>query len=70
MTNNMSSIVGPVGQGKEGQFTAVGHNGEGMTRCYGCAVVMADMVLCHLQGSSFSAPAWFPLSYLRNVSSS
>ncbi|KAL2817631.1 FAD dependent oxidoreductase [Aspergillus granulosus] len=62
------SIVGrPVAE-RRGEFASVGHNGEGMGRCFACSTVITEAIIAHLdQKSDWEPPAWFPYSYRRNL---
>ncbi|KAL4885746.1 FAD dependent oxidoreductase [Aspergillus karnatakaensis] len=62
------SIVGrPVAE-RRGEFASVGHNGEGMGRCFACATVATEAMIAELdQKTDWEPPAWFPLSYRRNL---
>ncbi|KAF5598366.1 hypothetical protein FPCIR_3189 [Fusarium pseudocircinatum] len=70
-TMDGTSQVGHPTKDSPGEFMSVGHNGEGMGRCFACSAVTVDMLLHYLQGGtgekSWSPPDWFPRSFLRNV---
>ncbi|KAK8088438.1 FAD dependent oxidoreductase [Apiospora hydei] len=66
-TADGASIVGRPIKNSPGEFASVGHNGEGMTRCFACSSVVADMVLAYLRGDEdLSVPEWFPRAFLRD----
>jgi glycine/D-amino acid oxidase-like deaminating enzyme len=62
-----ASIVGQVSKNSPGEFASVGHNGEGMTRCFASAYIATRALLAYLDGERFQTPAWFPHSYRRNI---
>ncbi|GKZ21493.1 hypothetical protein AbraIFM66951_006676 [Aspergillus brasiliensis] len=67
-TQNGASIVGRPTQGSPGEYVSVGHNGEGMGRCFASAVVATDAMLNYLNGNkAWAPPDWFPASYARNL---
>ncbi|CAG8264736.1 unnamed protein product [Penicillium olsonii] len=62
------SIVGRPVATHRGEFVSVGHNGEGMGRCFACSTVVTDAILAQLDGKTdWEPPAWFPHSYRRNM---
>ncbi|KAL4745063.1 hypothetical protein BDW72DRAFT_211796 [Aspergillus terricola var. indicus] len=67
-TADGSSIVGrPVAE-RRGEFVSVGHNGEGMGRCFACSTVITEAIIAELDGKTdWQPPAWFPYSYRRNL---
>lgn len=70
-TMDGTSCVGHPTKDSVGEFMSVGHNGEGMGRCFSCSHVLVDKLLYYLEGDSnqgpWSPPDWFPRSFLRNV---
>ncbi|KAF4450488.1 cytochrome P450 [Fusarium austroafricanum] len=69
-TQSGASLVGRHSKESPGEFISVGHNGEGMGRCFASSTVMTDRLLHYLDGkdeSSWSAPEWFPRSFLYNI---
>lgn len=69
-TKTGSSLVGRHSTESPGEFISVGHNGEGMGRCFASAVVMTDRVMHYLEGQGekdWCAPEWFPKSFLYNI---
>ncbi|CBQ73618.1 conserved hypothetical protein [Sporisorium reilianum SRZ2] len=72
-TKTKDPLVGPVGwsaqckrQGKE--YVAVGYSGHGMTRAFGCARVVADMILADATGGKWVKREPFPECYLTAAS--
>ncbi|KAF9882275.1 hypothetical protein CkaCkLH20_00311 [Colletotrichum karsti] len=66
-TKSGASLVGRPSEESPGEFMSVGHNGEGMGRCFACATVMTDMLVHYLDGKkhdTWSRPDWFPESFL------
>lgn len=68
-TMDGTSQVGHPTKDSPGEFMSIGHNGEGMGRCFACSTVVVDKLLHYLQGGRepWSPPEWFPRSFLRNV---
>lgn len=69
-TKRGASLVGRHSTESPGEFISVGHNGEGMGRCFASALVMTDRALHYLDGkdeANWSAPDWFPQSFLYNI---
>ena len=69
-TKTGASLVGRHSTESPGEFISVGHNGEGMGRCFASAVVLTDRVLHYLDQrdeKDWSAPDWFPRSFLYNI---
>ncbi|WYZ43388.1 hypothetical protein EsH8_VI_001087 [Colletotrichum jinshuiense] len=66
-TANGASIVGRPVKGSPGEFVSVGHNGEGMARCFACATVATDVMLGYLDETRTAVPDWFPKAYWRDV---
>ncbi|KAF4960044.1 hypothetical protein FSARC_10575 [Fusarium sarcochroum] len=66
-TKNGCSIVGRVSPERQGEFLCVGHNGEGMNRCFVLSTITAQAILAELNGTKFEAPDWIPRAYLRNM---
>ncbi|KAL5592984.1 hypothetical protein FOBRF1_012086 [Fusarium oxysporum] len=69
-TQSGASLVGRYSKESPGEFISVGHNGEGMGRCFASSTVMTDRLLHYLDGkdeNSWSAPEWFPRSFLYNI---
>ncbi|KAK1149534.1 hypothetical protein N8T08_005083 [Aspergillus melleus] len=63
-----SSIVGRPEAERRGEFVSIGHNGEGMGRCFACSTVLAEAVIAQLDNKTdWEPPAWFPHSYRRNL---
>ncbi|KAG9308140.1 FAD dependent oxidoreductase [Chiua virens] len=59
----------PAAQGNDsmsyaGQYIAAGHSGHGMPRAFGCAEVVADMIVAVLAGKEWLRPEWLPTRYL------
>ncbi|ESK91144.1 fad dependent oxidoreductase [Moniliophthora roreri MCA 2997] len=48
----------------EGQYLAAGYNGHGMPRAFGCAEVIASMLLADMQGKKWIIPDWVPERWL------
>ncbi|KAK8011599.1 FAD dependent oxidoreductase [Apiospora arundinis] len=66
-TADGASIVGRPNPGSPGEFASVGHNGEGMTRCFACSTVATGMILDYLRGEKeIKAPDWFPRAFFRD----
>ncbi|KAF5006900.1 hypothetical protein FDECE_6743 [Fusarium decemcellulare] len=69
-TQTGASLVGRHSKESPGEFISVGHNGEGMGRCFASATVMTDRLLHYLDGKdegSWTAPDWFPKTFLYNI---
>lgn len=69
-TETGASLVGRHSEDSPGEFICVGHNGEGMGRCFASATVMTDRLLHYLEDkdeSSWTAPDWFPKSFLYKI---
>ncbi|KAH7125801.1 FAD dependent oxidoreductase [Dactylonectria macrodidyma] len=70
-TMDGTSQVGHPSKDSPGEFMSVGHNGEGMGRCFACSSVVVDKLLHYLQDGGdqkpWSPPSWFPRAFLRNV---
>ncbi|KAK6382390.1 hypothetical protein LTS17_004277 [Exophiala oligosperma] len=66
-THNGSSIVGRPRKDSPAEWCSVGHNGEGMTRCFLAASMATQAMLAQMAGKSWKAPEWFPHSYMRNL---
>jgi hypothetical protein len=63
-----ASIVGRPDPERWGEFVSVGHNGEGMARCFACSTVIAEAIIAELDGKTdWQAPEWVPHSYKRNI---
>lgn len=63
-----ASIVGRPYVERRGEFVSVGHNGEGMGRCFACSTVIHEAILAELDGNTaWTPPDWFPQSYRRNL---
>ncbi|KAF8550727.1 hypothetical protein OG21DRAFT_1381573, partial [Imleria badia] len=59
----------PVAQGTDvaqhtGQFIVAGYSGHGMPRAFGCAEVVAQMIVAELEGTEWTQPEWLPTRYL------
>ncbi|KAL5593008.1 hypothetical protein FOBRF1_012110 [Fusarium oxysporum] len=68
LTESTASIVGRAVPENHGEFVSVGHNGEGMGRCYFCSVVIVEAILAHLDGKEdWEPPEWFPKTFARNL---
>lgn len=68
MTEDWASIVGRPAPERRGEFCSVGHNGEGMGRCYVCAEVVVEAMVAHLDGDEdWEPPTWFPEVFSRNL---
>ncbi|PVH75269.1 FAD dependent oxidoreductase [Cadophora sp. DSE1049] len=65
-----SSFVGNPSADSPGEFMSVGHNGEGMGRCFACATVLVDKMVHYLEGkdeqATWSAPEWFPRAFVHD----
>ncbi|KAL2855752.1 FAD dependent oxidoreductase [Aspergillus pseudodeflectus] len=62
------SIVGRPAAERRGEFVSVGHNGEGMGRCFACSTVITRAITAHLDRKmDWEPPEWFPQSYRRNI---
>ncbi|EEB96854.1 hypothetical protein MPER_03934, partial [Moniliophthora perniciosa FA553] len=48
----------------EGQYLAAGYNGHGMPRAFGCAELIASMLLADMQGKKWIKPDWVPERWL------
>ncbi|OAX38307.1 FAD dependent oxidoreductase [Rhizopogon vinicolor AM-OR11-026] len=46
------------------QYIAAGYTGHGMPRAFGCAEVIAQMILAELSDKEWKEPAWLPQRYL------
>lgn len=69
-TTDGASRVGRPTKGRPGEYASVGHNGEGMGRCFACATVATDAMLNYLQeNKSWTPPEWFPTSFSMNLGS-
>ncbi|KAF5700701.1 cytochrome P450 monooxygenase [Fusarium globosum] len=63
-----TSVVGKVSKDSPGEFLSVGHNGEGMSRCFACADFASEALLAYLRSDkSWTPPVWFPTSYRLNI---
>lgn len=64
-TKSKDPLVGPV-EGRENrrEYIAAGYSGHGMTRAFGCAQVVADMILSDEKGESWRKRKGFPECYL------
>lgn len=62
-----ASIVGKVSLESPGEFASVGHNGEGMSRCFASAAIATGAMLAYLGEKQFDTPEWFPHTYRRNL---
>lgn len=62
-TKTKDPLVGPV-EGKQREYIAAGYSGHGMTRAYGCARVIADMIVADAKGEVWQRRDGFPLCYL------
>lgn len=67
LTLTGASIVGRPSEDSLGEFASVGHNGEGMGRCYSSAVVATSAMLAWLKGEKYEVPEWFPQTCRRNI---
>jgi hypothetical protein len=62
------SIVGRPAAERRGEFVSVGHNGEGMGRCFACSTVITGAITAHVDRKmDWEPPEWFPQSYRRNI---
>jgi glycine/D-amino acid oxidase-like deaminating enzyme len=66
-TSDGSSIVGRPRKDSPAEWCSVGHNGEGMTRCFLAASVATEAMLAQMKGESWKVPDWFPHSYRRDL---
>ncbi|KAF2012916.1 FAD dependent oxidoreductase [Aaosphaeria arxii CBS 175.79] len=62
-----ASIVGRPSKDSLGEFASVGHNGEGMGRCFASATVATEAMIAYLLGKSYQTPDWFPEAFRRNI---
>ncbi|KAG2141939.1 FAD dependent oxidoreductase [Suillus clintonianus] len=46
------------------QYIAAGYSGHGMPRAFGCAEVVAQMILAEITNTEWKEPDWFPQRYL------
>lgn len=54
-TKSKDPLVGPVPDGRGGkEYIAAGYSGHGMTRAFGCAQVVADMIVADIRGEKWS----------------
>ncbi|SPO26403.1 uncharacterized protein UTRI_03992 [Ustilago trichophora] len=54
-TKSKDPLVGPVPDGRGGkEYIAAGYSGHGMTRAFGCAQVVADMIMADMKGEKWS----------------
>ncbi|CAG7562640.1 unnamed protein product [Fusarium equiseti] len=71
LTLNGTSYVGRPDKERSGEFMSVGHNGEGMGRCWACAFVVIDKAMHYLEedesSTPWKAPEWFPNAFLKNI---
>ena len=67
LTMSGSSIVGRPTKDSPGEFCSVGHNGEGMGRCFSLATVATHALLAYVNDQSYTLPEWFPRDYGRNI---
>ncbi|KAI3481043.1 hypothetical protein L1887_56817 [Cichorium endivia] len=65
-TKSKDPLVGPVPGYKQGarQYIAAGYSGHGMTRAFGCAEVVAQMITAHAKGEAWANRVRFPECYL------
>lgn len=65
-TKSKDPLVGPVPGYKQGarQYVAAGYSGHGMTRAFGCAEVVAQMITAHAKGEAWANRVRFPECYL------
>lgn len=67
-TDKGASIVGRPTLERPGEFVSVGFNGEGMNRCFVCAIVVIDGLISYLENDKeWSPPDWFPNAWRRNL---
>ncbi|KAF9224266.1 FAD dependent oxidoreductase [Gyrodon lividus] len=48
----------------KGQYIAAGYTGHGMPRAFGCAEVIAQMIISELTNKDWKQPEWLPTRYL------
>ncbi|KAH7914955.1 FAD dependent oxidoreductase [Hygrophoropsis aurantiaca] len=48
----------------KGQYIAAGYSGHGMPRAFGCAEIVAQMIVASLHSEEWKRPEWFPERYL------
>ncbi|EGN96963.1 hypothetical protein SERLA73DRAFT_185222 [Serpula lacrymans var. lacrymans S7.3] len=70
-TKSGDPFVGPVldPSGRDsgaykGQYIAAGYTGHGMPRAFGCAEVVAEMIIAELSRKQWSTPEWLPEGFL------
>lgn len=69
-TDSGASFVGRPLKESPGEFMCVGHNGEGMTRCFSTATVATEAMLNYLNGGKpedYTPPEWLPQAYRYNL---
>ena len=69
-TKNGKSLVGRHSKDSPGEFISLGHNGEGMGRCFASATIMVDRLLHYLEGKeddTWIPEDWFPKSFLYKI---
>lgn len=62
-TKSKDPLVGPV-EGRRGEWMAAGYSGHGMTRAWGCAEVVANMIGAEVGGEKWVKREGFPECYL------
>ncbi|KAH9957017.1 FAD dependent oxidoreductase-domain-containing protein [Russula dissimulans] len=70
-------FVGPVmdkfnpgGLPYEGQYIVAGFSGHGMPRAFGCADIVARMIVSKITDREWELPPWLPLHYLTTLNDS
>ncbi|SPC64322.1 uncharacterized protein UHOD_05019 [Ustilago sp. UG-2017b] len=63
-TKTKNPIVGTIGGSRGREWIAAGYSGHGMTRAYGCAEVVAEMVMAEIDGRQWREKGGFPGCYL------
>lgn len=61
-TNSKDPLIGPLPE--QGQYIAAGYSGHGMTRAFGCAEIIAQMISCKERNQRWECPESFPRCYL------
>lgn len=67
-TSTKDPLVGPINA--PGQYIAAGYSGHGMTRAFGCAEIIAQMITCKEIGKKWACPDEFPQCYLTSAAAS
>ena len=65
-TKSGCSIVGRISLERPSEFLCVGHQAEGMCRCFALSTTVTQALLPELNGQEYKKPEWFPSVYSRN----